>query len=221
MASEPSRVGTRLLLLANLVVGTLSAAAIVVAFVRPAVFGLELIPGLDLRTVQLPLATPVSWGLFLGAVVLLLCNFAWLVRRSPGPGPLTHIVSESASGQVKVAREALESGLRNAGEALPEITRLRVQVDCAQPRRIVVMSVFQCAEGASNLNASQRLRQVLRERFTDMVQLADGNRVEFELEFQGFFGKLAKKGDKSAAFEPEPPPITGPKYPIDDDEGGN
>ncbi|MEQ1630860.1 MAG: hypothetical protein ABL997_00710 [Planctomycetota bacterium] len=221
MASEPSKVSGKLLLSANLTVGTLSAAAIVVAFVRPGVFGLEAIPGIDLRTVQLPLATPVAWGLFLGSIVLLLCNFAWLVRRSPGPGPRTHVMSESASGQVKVSREALESGLRNAGEALPEITRLRVQVDCAQPRRIVVQSVFQCAEGTSNLNASQRLRQALRERFADMVQLADGNRVEFELEFQGFFGKLAKKGDKHAALEPEPPPFTGPQYPIDDDEGGN
>jgi hypothetical protein len=122
---------------------------------------------------------------------------------------------------VRVAREALEAGLRVAGEQLPEITRLRVAVDCGQQKRVLVQGHFQCAEGTSNHNASQRLRTALRERFAEMVHLGDGVRVEFELEFQGFVGKLAKKGaDQRASLEPEPPPFTGPQYPIDDDEGG-
>lgn len=221
MSSDGIKLSSRILLVVDLAAGTLSAAAVVLAFVRPGALGLEPVAAASPRIVALPLATPVAWGLFLGAVVLLLWNFAWLVRRSPGPGPRTYVLSESPSGQVKVAREALESGLRSAGESLAEITRLRVQVDCGQPKRIAVQVVFQCAEGTSNLNASQRLRQVLKERFSDMVQLGSGNRVDFELEFQGFFGKLGKKGDRQPAAEPEPAPFTGPQYPIEDDEGGS
>lgn len=221
MSSDGSKFSSRILLVVDLAVGTLSAAAIVVAFVRPSVLGLEPVVAVTPRVVSLPLTTPTAWALFLGAIVLLLWNFAWLVRRSPGPGPRTHVLSESPSGQVKVAREALESGLRSSGESVPEITRLRVQVDCAQPKRILAHVVFQCAEGVSNLQVGQRLRQVLEERFADMVQLGAGNRVEFELEFQGFFGKLGKKGDKQPAAEPEPAPFTGPQYPIEDDEGGS
>lgn len=221
MSSDGSKLSSRILLVVDLAVGTLSAATVVVAFVRPAVLGLEPVIADTPRVVALPLTTPAAWALFLSAIVLLLWNFAWLVRRAPGPGPRTHVLSESPSGQVKVAREALESGLRSSGESVAEITRLRVQVDCAQPKRILVHVVFQCAEGTSNLQASQRLRQVLEERFADMVQLGAGNRVEFELEFQGFFGKLGKKGDKQPAAEPEPAPFTGPQYPIEDDEGGS
>jgi hypothetical protein len=50
-----------------------------------------------------------------------------------------------------------------------------------------------------------------------MVRPADGARIEFDLEFQGFAGKLGKKAEVPP---PEPPPFTGPKYPIDDDGHG-
>ena len=105
-----------------------------------------------------------------------------------------------------------------SGETLPEVTRLRVSVDTRSPKRVLVTAWFQCAEGASNLAASERLRQALGERFGAMVRPADGARVEFELEFQGFAGKPGKKG-----VELPPPaeeqPFTGPRYPIDDDGG--
>jgi hypothetical protein len=219
MTSETGKVRGRLLLIANLAAATAAAGFWVVAFVRPVAFG-ELPPDAG-RELRLPLSTTLAWVAFLLALLLLLCNFAWLVRRPPAPVPRTYVQSETPTGTVRVAREALEAGLRVAGESLPEITRLRVQVDCSQPKRIAVLGHFQCAEGTSNLNASQRLRAALRERFTEMVRLGDGARAEFELEFQGFAGKLAKKaGDARASLEPEPPPFTGPQYPIEDDEGG-
>lgn len=218
MEPTPTRVGTRLLLIANLAAATAAAATCIVAFVNPGVLGLE--PAQD-NVRLLPIRSGVAWVVFLAAVALLLANFAWLVRRSPAAPERTYVVSTTGTGPVRVSREALESGLRTAGEALPEITRLRVAVDCSQQKRVLVRGYFQCAEGASNLNASQRLRQALRDRFDEMVHLDDGVRAEFELEFQGFLGKLAKKGAEArAALEPEPPPFTGPQYPIDDDEAG-
>lgn len=210
--AEPRRVKGRLLLVANLVAANAAAAACVLAAVRPSTFG---------DAVQLPLSSGATWLVLLPALLLLLGNFGFLVRRSPAPAPRTYVQSETPTGPVRVAREALEAGLRAAGESLPEITRLRVAVECSQQKRVLVQGHFQCAEGTSNHNASQRLRAALRDRFADMVHLGDGVRAEFELEFQGFVGKLAKKGaDNKAALEPEPPPFTGPQYPIDEDEGG-
>jgi len=209
--AETGRVKGRLLLVANLVAANAAAAACVIAVARPTTF-----PALTL-----PYDAGSTWLVLLPALLLLGANFAWLVRRAPAPVPRTYVQSETPTGPVRVAREALEAGLRVAGEQLPEITRLRVAVECAQQKRVLVQGHFQCAEGTSNHNASQRLRTALRERFAEMVHLGDGVRVEFELEFQGFVGKLAKKGaDQRASLEPEPPPFTGPQYPIDDDEGG-
>jgi hypothetical protein len=221
--TELGKVRGRLLLVANLAAATTAAGFWVAAFVRPSTFG-ALPPDLAAtaaRELRLPLGTGIAWAAFLLALLLLVCNFAWLVRRPPAAVPRTYVQSETPTGTVRVAREALEAGLKQAGESLPEITRLRVQVDTSQPKRIGVQGFFQCAEGTSNLNASQRLRAALRERFAEMVHLGDGARVDFELEFQGFLGKLGKKAlDARASLEPEPPPFTGPQYPIEDDEGG-
>jgi hypothetical protein len=212
------RLADRLLLITNLVVANGAAAFYVVMFAQPGVVGIESPVAVQGRTAILPLSTPWAWfGLALG-VTLLAWNFAWLVRaRAPAP-PTNWVVSDTPSGPVRVAREALEAGLQRAGEALPEVTRVRVQVDTRVQKRILVTGQFQCAEGTNNLAASQRLRSAMTDRFGEMVRPADGARVEFDLEFQGFAGKLGKKGVEVPP--PEPPPFTGPKYPIDDDSGG-
>ncbi|MBL8756161.1 MAG: hypothetical protein JNK15_22900 [Planctomycetes bacterium] len=222
MAGKRQRFADRLLLVTNLVVANLAAAFWVALFVQPGLVGLDLGPvgaafG-DMRIALLPLSTPVAWiALFVGIAVVL-WNFAWLVRRSAPRPPSNWITSETPSGLVRIAREALEFGLQKAGEALPEVTRIRVHVDNRQQKRILVTAQFHCAEGANNLAASQRLRQALGDRFTEMVRPVDGTEVDFDLEFQGFAGKLGKKGAELPP--PEPPPFTGPKYPIDDDSGG-
>lgn len=209
---------SRLLLVVDLAVANAAAAAVVVAFLRPGFVGLDLpVPAGAPRLLTLPLDTGLAWGLFLGGVLLLLWNFAWLVRRPERLPPANWVTSETPTGPVRIAREALEVGLRQAGESLPEITRLRVQVDTSAQKRILVTGQFQCAEGTNNLSSSQRLRQVMQDRFREMVRPIDGARVEVDLEFQGFAGKLGKK-----AAEVPPPddaaPFTGPKYPIDDEE---
>lgn len=216
MAASKHRLADRLLLVANLVVANAAAAVFVIAMAQPGALGLlPAAEAADQRTVLLPLALPLMWLLLAIAVVLLLWNFAWLVRRREQRPPSNWVISDTPSGPVRVAREALETGLRLAGEGLPEITRLRVQVDTRMPKRLLVSAQFQAAEGTNNLAASQRLRQVLADRFVEMVRLVDDMQAEFELEFQGFAGKLGKKVVELPA--PEPAPFTGPKYPIDDD----
>lgn len=212
------RIADRLLLVTNLVVANGVAAFWIVLFVQPQFAGLDLgellatHPG---RVAVLPLSTAAAWITLAAAVVLLLWNFAWLVRRREKAPPSNWVLSETPSGPVRVAREALENGMRQAGEALPEVTRLRVQIDLRTQKRILVTGFFQCAEGTNNLAASQRLRQAMSDRFGEMVRPADGARVDYDLEFQGFAGKLGKKA--ADVPPPEPPPFTGPKYPIDDE----
>jgi len=221
MAVRRHRVTDRLLLVTNLVVANAAAAWFVLVFVQPDLLGIgaaALAAGGvgDQRVAVVPLDRPAAWFVLGLGIALLLWNFAWLVRRREQPMPTNWVVSDTPSGPVRVAREALENGLRTAGEALPEITRLRVQVDTRTPKRLLVVAMFQCAEGANNLAASQRLRQALVDRFGEMVRPLDGGQPEFDLEFQGFAGKLGKKAAEIPPPE-DPAPFTGPKYPIDDD----
>jgi hypothetical protein len=216
------RLADRLLLVTNLVVANAAAALFVVLFLQPGILlGADPSPFTTVfesgRIALVPLSTALAWAALCVGAGLLVWNFAWLVRRRDPAPPTNWVVSDTPSGPVRVAREALENGLRAAGESLPEVTRVRVQVDTRTPKRILVTVQFQCAEGTNNLAASQRLRSALSDRFAEMVRPTDGMRVEHELEFQGFAGKLGKKGVDVPP--PEPPPFTGPKYPIDD-EGG-
>ena len=214
------RLANRLLLVVNLVTANAAAAAFVVMFLQPAWVGLDAAPmaaTVPERVVVLPLGSPLSWSLLAAGCLLLLWNFAWLVRRREAPAPSNWVVSDTPSGPVRVAREALETSMRQAGEALPEITRLRVQLDTRTPKRLLITAQFQCAEGTNNLSASQRLRAAMLDRLGEMVRPTDGARAEFEIEFQGFVGRLGKKAGEVPP--PEPVPFTGPKYPIDDDPG--
>jgi hypothetical protein len=221
MATKSGRLADRLLLVTNLVVANGAAAVFVVLFVQPGSLGLgAVVPGsaadVPSRAALLPLDTALAWALLAVSIVVLLWNFAWLVRRREQAPPSNWVISDTPSGPVRVAREALESGLQKAGEALVEITRVRVQVDTRTPKRIGITIQFQAAEGSNNLAASQRLRQAVGDRFAEMVRLTADHQAEFELEFQGFAGKLGKKG-LEVPPPVEPAPFTGPKYPIDDD----
>lgn len=215
------RVSGRLLLLTDLVFANAAAAVYVLTFLKPDFVGLDLAPVnvfAGARVAVLRLDTTLAWLSFAACAGLMFWNFAWLVRRRPNAPPSNWVLSDTPSGPVRIAREALEVSLQKAGEALPEVSRLRVQVDTQSQKRILVVGQFQCAEGTSNLAASQRLRQAMVDRFGEMVRPADGGRVEFDLEFQGYAGKLGKKaGEVPPATEP---PFTGPKYPIDDDSSG-
>ena len=208
----------RLLVVVNITVANGVAALWIATFLQPGLLGSGL--ATPVRVLMMPLNTVAAWAAFLGAVALLLWNFAALVRRRDRPQQSNWVLSEGPNGRVRVSREAIEAGLRVAGESLAEITRVRVHLVVIQ-KRLQVVGQFTCAEGQDHLAGSDRLRAALSQRFFELVRMADGNGVEFQLEFQGFAGKLDK--NKAAvpevvAAEPdtEPEPFRGPQYPIDD-----
>lgn len=227
----------RMLLLVNLTVANCVAGLWIATFLQPRVLGAEVaawrgipeaVPELApaegaSRLLVMPLQTPAAWLALLASIALLLWNFSWLVRRRDRAVPTNWIVSETAAGPVRVAREAIETALRQAGEALPEITRLRVQVQLVAGKRVTITSQFHCADGQSHLAASQRLREQMLTRFSQLVQLTDGTRAELEIEFQGFVGKLDKNAPAPPAADvsEEPEMFRGPQYPIDDELGAD
>jgi|JRYL01.1.fsa_nt_gb hypothetical protein len=225
MARSASTWGGRLLLLTNLAAANAAAAVAVVAFVRPAVLAAEpSANGGDLgattgpRQLLLQLDSTWAWGAFAGAIFLLLANFTWLVRPKRPLAQEAFVLSETPAGVVRIAREALENALQRAAEGLPVLTRVRVRVALPSRTRVVVHCQYCCAEGVGSLAASQRLRATLASRCDELVRLGEGGKIEFELEFLGFQGKLGK-GVVEASAEEEAP-FTGPKYPIDDESSG-
>lgn len=209
----------RILLLVNLAVSVGTCCYVLLVFLAPESMSSPAHGEAGVFRVDVRGAGGSGWIVALLFAALLVADFLWLVYGTAPGVPTTHVISETPEGPVRVSREAIESGLRAAGEALDEISRLRVGVETVGPlaKRVLVRAQFQSPEGVSIQIASQKLRQALRRRFEELVRLAEGSKLDLEIEFVGFQGRLARKPDEPEP-EPEEPdaPFTGPRYPIDD-----
>jgi len=207
------------LVLLNLAVAVGAATVVVLAWVAPGRLGTwdEAAGTLTLHLADRPGVRSVSW---LGLLLIAADVLYLLYGRAPR-APLRHLVSETREGSVMVTREAVENSLRAAGESLAEISRLRVSVRQTGMRRLVVHAWFTAPETTSIATASQTLRRALRQRFETMVQMPDGTRVEYELEFGGFSGRGAKKATEAPAPQEPGVPFTGPQYPIEEDDAAD
>ncbi len=152
-------------------------------------------------------------------LVLFVLNLLRLIyfRRSGGESEDYIMSHGGAGGGVRVAVEAIRNELKNAAEELPEVTRCRVAILRPGPKRVKIHAAYNAREGSNILEISDKLRKVLRERFQEMVPLGEGAKVEVEIVFESFAGKAPKKGGEEGDRPPEPPPFTGPKYPVDED----
>jgi hypothetical protein len=217
MRSDLRAVLGRGLVLLHLAAAVVAAVVVVLAWVSPATLGGwdETRGTLTVQVAGRPGVRLVSW---LG-LLLLAADALFLVYGRAPRAPLRHLVSETRDGTVLITRDAVENGLRAAGEALPEISRLRVGVRQAR-RRLVVHAWFSAPENVSIAAASQVLRQTLRQRFEAMVQMGDAGRVDYELEFSGFSGRPGKRAAEPAAAPQDAgePSFTGPQYPIEEED---
>lgn len=218
MRSDLHAVIGRGLVLLNLAAAVVGAVVVVLLWASPSALGTwDDAQG----TLTVRLADGHGMLGWLG-LLLLVANALYLLYGRTPRTPLRHIVSQTRDGTVLVTREALENSLRSAGEGLPEVSRLRVSIRQTGKRRLVVHAWFSAPETTSIPLASQALRRALRQRFEAMVQVVDGGRVEYELEFSGFSGKAPKRPPEPATPpETAGEPFTGPQYPIEDeDEAG-
>ncbi len=169
---------------------------------------------------------PLSRGLLavLGGGLLFLNFLRLLYLRSSKPaggeGPL---LSHTKDGIVQVARDAIEAGLKSAGEALPEVSRIRVKVLTPVKRKVLIRAHYLAPEGTEIFALSARLRRTLLEAFERMVQLDREGRLELDLIFEGFYGKPKTAAKETAKRKPEdreesPAPFTGPRYPIEESD---
>ena len=171
----------------------------------------------------------VAWFFnFLNGIAVLAgaCFLAWLwlqlggenhFRRSGGENDDYIMSHGGAGGGVRVAIEAIRNELKAAAEELPEVTRCRVSIVRPGPKRVKIHAAYNAREGSNILEISDKLRRVLRERFQEMVPLGEGARVEVEIVFESFAGKAPKKSGEEEEKGLEPPPFTGPRYPVDED----
>lgn len=218
MAKDLGSLPRRFLLLVNLLAAVAAAVFVVGLYVAPDSLG-----GYDESTGVVGIRTrgnrPLEFAA-LAAGLLLIVDVLFLVYGRRPRTPLRHVVSDAPGGPVNVSRDALEAGLRAAGEALDQITRLRVAVEAGALKRIVVRAHFMCPESVPLQEASRLLRTVLGARFRELVRLPEGGKVDFEIEFVGFAGKLSRKAVAEPAEPPpeEASPFTGPQYPIDDED---
>jgi hypothetical protein len=217
MATDLGSFGRRLLVLANVLAGVAAAGGVLVFYAAPELIGSwnEATKTVAIKARETALAGLVA----LAAGALLLCDALFLVYGRRPRAPLRHITSEAPGGQVRISRDALEGALRATGESLEEITRLRVAIEPGGLKRVVVRAHFMCPEGVSLQEASRLLRNALQERCQELVRLPEGNKMDYEIEFIGFGGKLQRKAPDAPVREAdEPAPFTGPKYPIDDED---
>jgi hypothetical protein len=215
MAADIRKVGRRLLLLADAGAGLVAAGVVVTGFLWPDLFGVH-----DPETGELTFRLGAgARGLFWAAFVLLLWNALYWLYGRPPRAPLTHVASEGPGGPVRIAREAIESGLHRAGEAVPGVSRLRIGLVPGGLKRVRIRAVFQAPDGVDLARVTRELREAIERRFAALVRLGDGWRADLEIEFAGFAGKLIRKAGAPAEPDAEAePPFTGPKYPIDDDD---
>lgn len=209
----------RLLLFANLAVAIAACLGTLLVWAAPE--ALSAPPSEQSGAFRITVRGDGGIGLFaLGAALLLVLDVLWLAWGLSPRAPQVNVLSQTDGGPIRVSREALEAGLRAAGEALDDVSRLRVHVEAPRRRsgRVGVRAVFQAREGAVLDRVSVELRTALRERFGQLVRLAPGGRLDVDLEFGGFLGR-ARGAAEAVPIEPEEaPPFTGPRYPIEGED---
>lgn len=220
MAADLRSFGRRFTLWLDALCGIAAAIVVVVLYLRPETFGTPQGDGaVILRTRE----NAVLEAVVIVGVLLLVINALLVVYGRGSREPLQFVRSQAPGGDVRVAREALEAALRTAGEELSVIHRVRVTILRTMPKRLAVRAMFHAPEGVSVRDASHQLRMALAQRFAEMVELPEGTRTDYAIEFAGFAGKLAKGSELppvEVAPAEEPAPFTGPRYPISEEPRG-
>ncbi len=126
-----------------------------------------------------------------------------------------YISSRTASGTARVNLDAIQRSLHALADAMPEIARSRLQVLRTGHTRYKVSVLFWMKDGRNVINISEKLRLLLKKRFSDLVSISPRDRVDFDITLAGI-GKGRKGGrqDRGGADDTQSQ-FKGPVYPVE------
>ena len=207
--------------LVNRIVSLAVAVLIVTAVLKPSLFGF--CPGTGEARGIVPFLYRHRFCFLPVAVVLLvldlnllqfLAYMAWNSREK------RFIPSRTTSGSARVSLDALERSLQAAARGVPEISRCRLRVFRVGARRYKVEVQFWIPEAVNVVNISEKLRLVLKKRFSELVSVEPGDQVFFEITLAGIRrrkGAAPFRGDGGRSGPDRRLPFTGPVYPVEGD----
>jgi len=130
-----------------------------------------------------------------------------------------YITSKGPHGSTRVSLDAIERSLVAASREMGEVEKAKLSVYRIGGKRYKIEVRFWIPEYSNAQSVTEKLRLVLKKRFSELISLEPDERVFFEINLAGF-----KKGKRSLAFPPGGPPrdavdpshrqFKGPVYPI-------
>ena len=152
-----------------------------------------------------------------GACLLLAFNLVWLLRRMFIPRTRDHLTVYREDGGIRIGVGALEDPLQRAVMDHPGVEEARVQVLVdrrpGRPVRVVASAVFADRPGLPQ--DVEVMRQVLRRRFEELVQVEQPVYVYVRIR-KIVRGDDRRRGAPSASSAPDPT-YGAPRYPVEQD----
>lgn len=131
-----------------------------------------------------------------------------------------YISSKTSHGTARVSLDAVERSLIMAAKQLPEIEKTRLRVYRIGAKRYKVEVRFWIPENCNALNINEKLRLILKKRFSELVSVEPDEKVFFEINLAGFkrqrrMSGALPSGPPRDAIDPSRRHFKGPVYPID------
>ncbi len=164
------------------------------------------------------------WVYFVPAtVVLLVMNLniiQFIIFCAWNSNVRRYISSKTTSGTSRVSLDAIERAMKTAASGVPEVEKCRLRVYRIGTKRHKVEVQFWIADECNVLNISEKLRLILKKRFSELVSIEPDERVFFEINLAGITNRKRGAGyDISPAHGPgrkkSGSHFKGPVYPID------
>ena len=133
-----------------------------------------------------------------------------------------YIASKSTSGTARVSLDAIERSLIATTKGIPEITKCRLRIYRIGAKRHKVEVLFWISEDCNVLNISEKLRLLLKKRFSELVSVEPDERVFFEISLAGIQKRknkasYASMGPPKDAIDASKRQFKGPVYPVGGD----
>ena len=133
-----------------------------------------------------------------------------------------YIASKTTSGTARVSLDALERALNAAAQDMPEVSKCRRRVYRTAAKRYKVDVHFWIPDTENVINISEKLRLVLKKRFSELVSIEPDDRVFFEISLAGIRGRTRSRGYSASGpprdgIDASRGHFKGPIYPVDGD----